>query len=583
MKNSALLGFVLIIIVVGCVVYANSLNGKFIWDDNFLVKDNTYIKDGSHIKSIFTKNIGAGAGRSFKPYRPIQMCTYLIDYFLWGLYARGYHITNTILHIFVALAIYFLLNILYKERLLSLLTSLFFVVHPIHTEAVSYISGRADSLSALFMILCFISYLKYIETKKMNVFILMLTTYIVAVFSRETSLTLPVLLLLYHYSFKNKPEIKAFFSIISIAIFFILLRNFALSSLEFPGFTPSTLMQRIPGFFVALTSYVRLLFLPFDLHMGYGYQFFSFLDLKALMGIIIFCSLSVYLFKRRNKKGVIYFGISWFFIMLLPQSNLYPVGAYMAEHWLYLPSVGFFLVFASLLSNICKSKKGKIFGIISIVSLLTFYSCLTVKQNNYWKEPIIFYETTLKYVSDNPKLYNNLGNLYRDEGNPEKAISLFKKAIKLKTDNATAHNNLGNAYIDIGKIEQAIASYNKAIGIDPNHTMSYYNLGIAYNKIGRKEKAILAYKKVVKLNPNDRDVHNDLGKIYGSIGENKKAISSFKKSIEIDPEFGLGYNNLAVTYFSEKQYNLAIKYCDKAVDLGYKVHSNFLKLLEEYR
>ncbi|GAF76422.1 unnamed protein product, partial [marine sediment metagenome] len=151
LKNPTILAIVLIIIL-GFVVYSNSLNGKFIWDDEYLIKNNVYIRSFSYLPKIFSEDIGTGAEKKYYFYRPLQMITYMIDYSLWKLNVRGYHLTNTLLHILAALTIYWLINILFGDRPLSLFASLFFVAHPIHTEAVAYISGRADPLALLFML-----------------------------------------------------------------------------------------------------------------------------------------------------------------------------------------------------------------------------------------------------------------------------------------------------------------------------------------------------------------------------------------------------------------------------------------------
>lgn len=152
-KNKVVLLSIALIIILGFIAYGNSLNGKFIWDDFNLVRDNRHIRNSSNITGIFTQDIGAGAAEKYNFYRPLQMFTYMIDYSLWKLNVKGYHLTNTILHILAALVIYWLIDILFRDNLLSLFTSLFFVACPIHSEAVSYISGRADSLVTLFMLL----------------------------------------------------------------------------------------------------------------------------------------------------------------------------------------------------------------------------------------------------------------------------------------------------------------------------------------------------------------------------------------------------------------------------------------------
>ena len=142
----------------------------------------------------------------------------------------------------------------------------------------------------------------------------------------------------------------------------------------------TTLFQRIPGFFVAITNYIRLLFLPLNLHMEYGAKLFYLTNPQAIIGILILSSLLIYAFRIRNSK-LTFFSISWFFVALLPLSNLYPINAYMAEHWLYLPSIGFFLLLSQGLNYLYTNKNLKVFTAILTITLLIFYSSLTIKQN----------------------------------------------------------------------------------------------------------------------------------------------------------------------------------------------------------
>ena len=537
-----------LIIVLGFIVYGNSLNGKFIWDDEALVENNIYIRNWSNIEKIFTKDIGAGAGEEFGFYRPLQMLTYMVDYSFWNLNVKGYHLTNVLLHILSALAIFWLINLFYDDWLCSLLTSLFFVVHPIHTEAVTYISGRADSLAALFILLSFIFYIKYLHTKKVFFYILVFLSYTLALLSRENSLILPLVLLLYHYSFKQRLRAKQFVPILTLALIYIIVRFTLLSFLSSDITYSTTLFQRLPGFFVAITGYLRLMILPFNLHMEYGKKLFNLTHPQAILGILILISLFIYIVGQRKTKGLIFFSLSWFLITLLPSSNLYPINAYMAEHWLYLPSIGFFLILAKSLSFLHKNKRFKILGIAITLFLLIFYSCLTIKQNDYWQEPITFYKKTLKYAPDSSKTYNNLGVIYDD----------------------------------IGKKKEAIASYKKAIQTNSNYSDAYYNLGNTYSTLNKTEEAIAVYTKAIQLNPDLAEAYNSLAYIYYNNGEKIEAIVLYKKAISIDPDYSQAYDNLAVVYFREKKYNLAIKYCTKAKELGYN-NPALLKALKPYR
>ncbi len=261
--------FILLIVVLGLALYINSLNGEFIRDDIYLVKNNEYIKTISNLPKVFTRSIAAGGRDEWNSYRPVQMITFMVDHSIWGLNVKGYHLTNTLLHILAAISIYLLINILYGDRLLSFFASILFVAHPIHTGAVAFISGRADSLAAIFMILTIILYIRYIDLNNTRFFILSLLTYTLALLSRENAIILPFILLLYHYAFKKKLEMKLFLSISGIALLYILARLTLLKPLLSNIEYQTTLFQRMPGFFVAITKYLGLLLMPFGLHMEY--------------------------------------------------------------------------------------------------------------------------------------------------------------------------------------------------------------------------------------------------------------------------------------------------------------------------
>ncbi|MFH1867418.1 MAG: tetratricopeptide repeat protein [Candidatus Omnitrophota bacterium] len=540
----------LIIIILGFSVYANSLGGEFLWDDDWLVENNIHIRNFSQPLSIFTENKWTDTARRFHFYRPLQIFSYMLDYSIWKFDVRGYHLTNILLHTLAALLIYFLINLLYRDPLLASLASIFFVVHPIHTEAVAYISGRADPLAAVFILLALISYIKSIQPGSKRLYLLALLSYTAALFSRESALIFPLILLLYHYTFGKEIRAKKLLPIAVITLFYILCR-YTVSKDLLPTYPESsvTLLHRLPGFFAAITEYTRLLFLPFGLHMEYGNKLFKIVDFKAASGIVITTCLLVYIFKHRRSKGVAFFSVSWFFITLIPHTNIYPIRAYMAEHWLYLPSVGFFLLLAKGFSYLCGKKGFKIPVLLLSALLVFFYSYLTIRQNAYWQNAVNFYKNTLQYAPDSALLHYNLANEYRAMGNKKEAVNLYEKALELDPDNAESYNNLGTIYFDLNRKDEAIACYKRAIKINPDFSYPYCNLANTYSAIGRIEDAIYTYKR----------------------------------AIDIEPGNALAHANLSILYYKQKHYEDAYKHYYIAKELGYKIDDGFLKLLESYR
>jgi tetratricopeptide (TPR) repeat protein len=518
-KKRKILSASVLLSALAFIIYANAINGGFVWDDEILVQDNPAIRDWSKISDIFTQDMGGKEDASpYGFYRPFTIMTYAINWAFAGPGVQIYHLTNIILHILVALSIYFLVRLLFKDVSISLLTAILFLVHPIHTEAVAYISGRADSLAALFTILSFIFYIKYQSSQDKRLYWLILVGYVLALLSKENSLIFPAILLLYHYAFKKYFKLKDFLPILGLWVIYLFLRAVFLGySLFNPGIIDSKiLLARLPGFFVAIGSYIRLLFLPFDLHMEYGNYFFHFYDYRFIIGIIITLLLFSYAFLKKNKEVLFFFAILWFFITLLPNSSIYPMNAfYMAEHWLYLPSIGFFIIISKWLTGLYKLKRLKILALLFMLGILLFYSYLTIEQNNYWKDPITFYKRTLKYA--------------------------------------------------------------------PGNDRAYYNLGCVYGRLGNYPQAIVMFKKAIAINPKDYKFYNNLGTTYGRLGDVSGAIAVYKKAIEINPGYGRGYFNLAQIYYDTRQYELAVQYCDKASGLGYKIPPYFLELLKPYR
>ncbi len=553
----------MLIAALGFAVYANSLGGKFIWDDQYLITENRSIKNHS-VAGLFTSNLFQDTDKGANFYRPAQALTYMADYSFWKLRPFGYHLTNILLHILTAFAVFWFISVIFKDRLLSMLTAALFVVHPVHTEAVSYISGRADPLAALFILLAFGFYIREAEVIHSSraplrvPYLLTPLFYIAALLSRESSLIFPILLLLYHFTFRKKIPVKNFIAVLVVSTLYILLRALMLKSTTAHVLAIPSLAHRIPGFFAAITNYTRILFLPFNLHMEYGAIVFKFSDPRVVLGIAILAFSTICAIFNRNKNRLAFFGIFWMILTILPQSNLYPINAYMAEHWLYLPSVGFFLVVAGASNLVISNQVSKVkltnltwlditrlaITASGILALIAFWSILTIRQNTYWREPISFYERTLKYSPNSPRVLNNLGNEYYASGNLEKALVLYKKTIGVDPKHVEAYGNIGNIYNDLRQYDDAIVYCKKAIEADPAYAKGYNNLGNAYNNTGRKKEAIAEYEKTISLAPYYADGYYNMAIAYSDIGQRDKAIELYKKALSLDPFNVDAYNNL---------------------------------------
>lgn len=584
-----------LIIIAGCVAYANVVGGKFIWDDDLLVKKNLYVRDFSYLPQIFTKGIDASEGMRYQFYRPIQILIYAVGHYLWGFSPVGYHLVSILLHILAALGVYALARALSATPLLAGLAALFFTVHPIQTEAVSYIAGMADPLATVFFLLAYNIYIRYPKARPEasgNVSRLLRSTllifvlaaaYAVALFSRENTLILPVLLILYHIVFRKKVALLPFVAVVIVAAAYLVVRTDLIPFVAPHRYITTTVLQRLPGFFAAFAEYLRLLVAPIDLHMEYGMKFFSWADPAVIAGAVALLALLVACVRQRTADPLLAFSIGWFLVTLLPHSNIYPLTAYMAEHWLYLPSVGACMAAAIIITRAAAVPALRSAVTVVTVALLCGAAALTMAQNGYWKEPIAFYERTIRFSPSNAKLYNVLGLEYEAAGKIEKALAAFHTAVEIDPKFVGAYNNIALAYNFAGRPAEAVEACEKALEIDPKFGAAYNNLGIAYHQLGRKEEAVAIFAKAVSCDPRNPFFYNSLGNAFGDIGKTDDAIAAYRKAIEINPYYADAYVNLSITYFERKEYARAIAACDKARALGYAVDPRFLKGLAPYR
>jgi hypothetical protein len=173
LNNSKLFTLIFVIfLAIGFALYSNSFNNQFFWDDGDSIVNNEYIKDFKYLPNYFSENLIAGSGQTTNYWRPILLTSFAVDYHLYGLNPTGFHVTNTMLHVLVAFLLFILFFKLSNgKKIIPFLAALIFLVHPLQTEAITYVAGRADPLSSIFLLLSLIFYINFRKRKK-NVFLI---------------------------------------------------------------------------------------------------------------------------------------------------------------------------------------------------------------------------------------------------------------------------------------------------------------------------------------------------------------------------------------------------------------------------
>jgi Flp pilus assembly protein TadD len=537
------------------LIYGNSLHSPFIWDDQYLITENYFIRSFKYIFEIFKHHLYYSSAGISNFYRPLQIFFLMIDYSLWKDNPLGYHITNLIFHILCSFVIYLVINFIFKERTIAFLASLLFLVHPVNSTVVNYISSRADSQASLFILLSLFLFLKYIVATNSKIYFFgSLTSFILALFSKEVAIILPFLLLMtipFVSSAKKEIFRKTMPFFIILAIYgFLRLTILRFSS---PGVSPPSLYIRLLTTSESFVRLIVLLFLPLQIHIEKSIPYSNGLfQPSTIISLITLIAIWVFMFRIRRYSKMCFFGLLWFFATLIPMANIVPINATIADHWLYLPCFGFILGVIGGIADWIKGVDSKIkrqangLALCIYVLVVIIFSARTIKQNNIWHSPIKFYQLALKFSPKSFRAHNEIGVIYLNQKKYDEAISEFKQAIDINPQFDQAYDNLGVAYDHNGELEKAILQYKKALELSPNNAKVYNNLGNAYNKLNQFDKAIEAYEMALRLNPDYISAYNNLGVIYYKKHMFKKARRYWERALEINPAYEMVIDNLNI-------------------------------------
>jgi len=336
----------------------------------------------------------------------------------------------------------------------------------------------------------------------------MIFFYVAALLSKESALIFPGLLWASgHFALKKKRLFSDFLPVLFTTAVYLALRLTVLVPIHFSG-EAASFLKRAPGIFAALWGFTGAVLWPWaGLHMEYGTRFFSWRDPGVWAGLSIF-ALVIFALTRAcygrsgpETKRVAAFGLAWFLTAWLPISGVLPLYAFMAEHWLYLPSLGLFLLAGLGLSKIYGKKSLRILTMTLFGGIVLLFSFLTIRQNLYWSDPAHFARTTLKYAPDSYRSEYTLGLYYGAIGRKAEAAAHYEHAFTLNPGYTEAYYNLGNLLASVHEDQRAVYYYLRAVAANPRYVWAYNNLGNTYSRLGQSQNALNAYQKCLELDP----------------------------------------------------------------------------------
>lgn len=505
----------LVIISLAVAIYANTLSAEFVFDDYKTIINNRIIQDGIKPQKIWQTN----------PLRFIGYLSFSLNYKIGKLEVYGYHVVNIGIHILTSLSLFFFLKLLLKTPLLRqkadiyqklpFLASLIFVVHPIQTQAVTYITQRMTSIAALFYILALTFALKanllkksqpnrekkFLGNAKFLILIFLSVLFSVMAFlTKENTYTLPIAILLIQYLFFSsslKNLLKKSLAAIPILIVAYLIASASFTKWNHLGelswkdlFNLQTLYNPLGIFskfdwsflltqFKVIIYYLKLLFFPLSQNLDYDFprsksifEPATFISLSVILTIIF---VALFLLK---KYRLITFGILFFFLTLSIESSIFPLNDVIYEHRLYLPSIGVITAVACIFcelqnfvrknvrfTEIRKASLLRISGML-IFSAILLLSIATINRNKTWTTQISIWSDTITKSPNKARPYNGLGIALFGRGQYGLAAKSFQKAIEI-TPQSEEYTNLGKTLIQLGKYDEAAEKFEKAIKLDP--------------------------------------------------------------------------------------------------------------------
>ncbi|MBW2146263.1 MAG: tetratricopeptide repeat protein [Deltaproteobacteria bacterium] len=610
---------VIVLLAILCILlYGNSLQNDFAFDDKPLIVKNKAIRSLGNIPDILgisdPKNFIRGLIGGVN-YRPIRVVSFTIDYFFSGSSPVAFHVFNILYHFLTAWVVFLVVMRLItapaglitpsggESKLLAFRTALFtailFAVHPIQTNAVTYISGRRDVLSTLFYMLGLLYFLKlreaqYKENKvgkdaRVAYFALVCMFFLLAVMTKEMALSLPAIFfvidfmrefpkqsgsnvwtdilrssgrVIYRHRYFYYPFI--FISLLTgmYYIFFRGASNRIIAGWQWWG---DSALNNFLTVATILVFYIKLLIFPVVLSADYSYNAYpvaqSPWELRVLLSLAVLLVLAIMAVRWLRRSRLMAFGWIWFFVTLLPVSQIIPHHELLAEHYLYLPSIGFFmllgLIIATRISN-ASGNRGVLFFIYAVpVLLVVIWSGRTIIRNPDWRSDKVLWAKTVRTVPQSFRAQFNMGNLLRQEGSPYGALDYFNRALKIKPDDARALLNIGAIYDRLGLRDKAFEHYQRSLTADPEYAAACNNIGGFYIRRGEIDKAIYYLTKATRLLSNFVEARMNLAIAYGKKYYTEEALKHFDIALEMDPENARIYYYRGVFFASIGEVALA--------------------------
>ena len=567
----------LLLLVCGALVYGNALSGPFIYDDE------TFIEFNEDIRQLWPPEWGwPSGGRSLPLHsRPLTSFTLAIKYAFGGLQVEGYHLFNIAVHILCGLAFYGVVSQATDRygygRGPAMMCASLWLLHPLHTESVDYVSQRSGLLMGLFYTLSFYCAQRGMAgTQKW--YGLAIVCCMCSVSCKEAAATVPLIVLLYDrtcvtssltMALRRRWALYGGLALVWPLVAYLLWLRPHGGAIGFDlGVSP---WDYALNQCAVVGDYLLKVLWPTVLNFDYGQvQNLALGDVwpEALL-LVALLAASLWALYRRMALGV---AAAFFFIALAPTSSFVPiVTAVGAERRMYLPLMGAVVVVVFAVRYVLGRWAGQRAGLCgAVVGCLAAMSLggLTIARNAEYRDPVVLWASAIKILPDNLRAWAQLGDALVDAGRFTEAVTAYDSALRIFPSQLLIHVSKARALGAAGQGAEEVAVYQHILEQSPGWAEVRNSLGIALEKMGDSQGAIAEYRRAIELRPDFVDARFNLGLVLEAMDDFEGAMAEYRIVIATKPEWDEGHKRLARMLQEKGALAEAVLHYERAAQLA---------------
>jgi len=549
-----------LVLLLAATAYVDTLSYQFVWDDGVMILQNQSIRDLRNLPRLLRDDFTTLTGGAMEGhhYRPVMALSLAVDLLLWGPQPAPFHLTNILLHLAVTFLVGRVATAMGAGPGLAGLAALLFAIHPVHVEAVAFVSARSDLLPTLGMLGSVLAYRRAILPGGRHGlwWLVALACQVLALLSKEAAVTLPAVLLLSdllappsssprHRTAWRRAVARSlpFWGVTAVFVAFRFATVLQLAGDRIQG---GGLWHRLPGSLEILGRYVWLLLIPTRMQPFYSLpRPTSLLEPWPALGLLVAASLLTLLLWCWRRAPLAAFGVGWFLITMIPVLDLIPVSPRemgMADRYLYLPSVGMALSLAQAVHSLMGPapqqtvSPRRLAGWTAVMLLLMLYPWYLLHYAPVWRDNLVLFEWTERVAPRSPNPPYNLGITYYRAGDFPRATAAMERSVRVDPSQRRPRQVLGMLYVLQGRTADGFRLLDAVASESSTDRYYYVARTTAHLFVGEWHHALAVAEEGAVRFPNDADLKEGQGRALERLGRPAEAMERYRQALTVRPD-----------------------------------------------